>query len=60
MIALGLGPALASTVRTLAGEFTPLYIAMGAAYFISAVLMFLARPPRRPIWEAAEAALPGD
>ena len=60
MIALGLGPALASTVRTLAGEFTPLYIAMGAAYFISAVLMFLARPPRRPVREPAEAALPGD
>ena len=60
MIALGLGPATASTVRSLAGDFTPLYIAMGTAYFISAVLMFVAKPPRRPVRESAEAALPRD
>ncbi|MBC8281805.1 MAG: hypothetical protein H8E48_13555, partial [Chloroflexi bacterium] len=58
MIALGLGPALASTTRSLAGDFYPLYIAMGAAYFLSAVLMFIARPPRRPIRETAEAEIP--
>ena len=57
MIALGLGPVLASTVRALAGEFYPLYVAMGVAYFAAAVLMYLARPPRLPIREPAEAAL---
>ena len=60
MIALGLGPALASTARSLAGDFYPLYIAMGVAYLISAVLMFVARPPRSPVRETAEAELPGD
>ncbi|MDA1129286.1 MAG: MFS transporter [Chloroflexi bacterium] len=55
MIALGLGPALASTVRTVAGDFFYLYVAMGVAYFLSAVLMYLARPPQRPTSEPAEA-----
>ena len=58
MVALGLGPALASTARSLAGDFYPLYIAMAAAYFVSAVLMFVAKPPRRPIREIAEANIP--
>ena len=55
MIALGLGPALASTVRGLAGNYDVLYVAMMAAYLISAVLMYVARPPRRPVREPAEA-----
>ncbi|MEE8465499.1 MAG: MFS transporter [Dehalococcoidia bacterium] len=54
MIALGLGPALASTVRALAGNYDVLYAAMAVAYLVSAVLMYLARPPRRPIREPAE------
>jgi len=33
---------------------------MGVAYFISAVLMYFAKPPPRPEREIAEAALPGD
>ena len=53
MIALGLGPALASTVRGLAGNYDGLYGAMMAAYLVAAVLMFLARPPRRPVLEPA-------
>ena len=57
MVALGLGPALASTARSLAGDFYPLYIAMAAAYFVSAVLMFIAKPPRRPIRGTAEAEI---
>ena len=48
MVALGLGPGLASVARMLAGDFYPLYVAMGAAYFISAILMYVAKPPRRP------------
>ncbi|MBU17748.1 MAG: hypothetical protein CL725_08595 [Chloroflexi bacterium] len=60
MVALGLGPGLASTVRALAGDFYILYIAMGVAYFISAVLMYLAKPPPRPVRESIEAVLPGD
>ena len=48
MVALGLGPGLASVARMLAGDFYPLYVAMGAAYFISAILMYIAKPPRRP------------
>ena len=59
MIALGLGPSLASVVRALAGDFYILYFAMGVAYFVSAVLMYFAKPPPRPIRESAEAALPG-
>ena len=60
MIALGAGPALASLVRALAGDFYILYAAMGVAYFVSAVLMYVAKPPRRPIRAVAEVALPGD
>ena len=45
--ALGLGPALASTLREATGDYTTLYMGMVGAYLLSAVLMFLARPPRR-------------
>ena len=48
MIALGLGPGISSVSRTVAGDFDPLYVAMGAAYLISAVLMYVAKPPNRP------------
>ena len=48
MIALGLGPGISSVSRTVAGDFYPLYVAMGAAYLISAVLMYVAKPPNRP------------
>ena len=48
-VALGLGPALASTVRAAAGDYTALYIAMIAAYSCAVVLMILARPPVRPV-----------
>ena len=60
MIALGAGPALASTVRSLAGDYYILYFAMGVAYFVSAVLMFIAKPPPRPVRAEVEAAVPGD
>lgn len=46
--ALGLGPALASTMRVLTGDYTTLYVVMSAAYLLSAFLIFLARPPRNP------------
>ena len=59
MVALGLGPALASTVRALAGNYDVLYGAMMAAYLVSAMLMYIARPPRRPIREPAEAVSSG-
>jgi len=58
MIALGMGPAMASMVRSLAGDFYTLYIAMSAAYLVSAVLMYVAKPPQRPIRESAEAISP--
>ena len=58
MVALGLGPGLASVARTLAGDFYPLYVAMGAAYFISAVLMYIAKPPRRPARAETGSVLP--
>ena len=48
-VALGLGPALASTVRSAAGDYTALYIAMIAAYSNAVVLIILARPPVRPV-----------
>ena len=60
MIALGAGPALASTVRSLAGDYYLLYFAMGVAYFVSAVLMFVAKPPRFPVRAEVEAAVTGD
>ena len=55
MIALGLGPALASTVRSLAGNYEVLYGAMMAAYLVSAALMYIAQPPRRPVWRPVAA-----
>ena len=58
MVALGLGPGLASVARTLAGDFYPLYVAMGAAYFISAVLMYIAKSPRRPARAETASVLP--
>ena len=60
MIALGAGPALASIVRALAGDFYPLYVAMGVAYFVSAVLMYIAKPPQLPARAGTEVAIPGD
>lgn len=60
MVALGMGPALASTVKLVAGNYYALYVAMMIAYFLSAVLMYIARPPRRPLREAAEAVSAGD
>ncbi|MQG40391.1 MAG: MFS transporter [SAR202 cluster bacterium] len=60
MVALGLGPGLASVVRALAGDFYILYFAMGLAYFVSAVLMYIAKPPLRPVRDAAETVLSGD
>ena len=58
MVALGLGPGVASVARTLAGDFYPLYVAMCAAYFISAVLMYIAKPPRRPARAETASVLP--
>ena len=55
MVALGAGPALASTVKLVTGNFYTLYVAMIFAYLASAGLMYLARPPGRPTREAAEA-----
>ncbi len=60
MIALGLGPALASTIRSVAGNYDVLYGAMVVAYLVSAVLMYIARPPRRPLREPAEAVSSGN
>ncbi len=47
--ALGLGPALASTVRSAAGDYTTLYIGMIAAYSCAVFLVILARPPVPPV-----------
>ena len=58
MVALGLGPALASTVRAATGDYYALYVAMLVSYFLSAVLMFIARPPQRPVREDAEVGSP--
>jgi len=60
MIALGAGPALASTARSLAGDYYILYFAMGVAYLVSAVLMFIAKPPPRPVRAEVEAAVTAD
>jgi sugar phosphate permease len=60
MIALGTGPALASTVKLATGDFYSLYVAMMVAYLASAVLMYLARPPRLPIRAPAEEVSSGD
>ena len=47
--ALGLGPSLASLLRTVSGSYGMLYIVMVAAYLVSAALLYLARAPVRPI-----------
>lgn len=46
-VALGLGPALVSTVRAATGDYTALFIVMIAAYSCAVVLIILARPPDR-------------
>ena len=45
--ALGLGPSLASLLRTLSGSYGVLYVVMVGAYLASAVLLYLARVPER-------------
>ena len=45
--ALGLGPSLASLLRDFSGGYVLLYVVMVAAYFLSAVLLYFARPPSR-------------
>ena len=45
--ALGLGPSLASLLRTVSGGYGMLYIVMVAAYLASAALLYLARAPAR-------------
>ena len=45
--ALGLGPSLASLLRTVSGSYGLLYIVMVAAYLASAALLYLARAPVR-------------
>lgn len=47
--ALGLGPSLASVLRTISGSYGLLYIVMVAAYLASAALLYLARPPERAV-----------
>ena len=47
--ALGLGPSLASLLRTVSGSYGLLYVAMVAAYLVSAALLYLARPPERSV-----------
>ena len=47
--ALGLGPSLASMLRTVSGSYGMLYIVMVAAYLVSAALLYLARAPQRAI-----------
>ena len=45
---LGLGPALGALFREEIGSYTPLYLALGAAYMVAGGLAFLARPPVLP------------
>ena len=45
--ALGLGPSLASVLRTVSGSYGMLYVVMVAAYLASAALLYLARAPVR-------------
>ena len=47
--ALGLGPSLASLLRDFYGSYILLYVVMVAAYLVSAVLLYLARPPVRRV-----------
>jgi MFS family permease len=46
-MALGLGPALGSVVREVAGSYKVLYIILAVAYITAGLLIFLARAPRR-------------
>jgi sugar phosphate permease len=46
-MALGLGPALGSVVREVAGSYNVLYIILAAAYITAGISIFLARAPRR-------------
>ena len=43
-----LGPALGALFRELAGPYTTLYFGLAGLYFIAAIFVFLARPPRLP------------
>jgi len=45
--ALGMGPSLASVLRTISGSYGILYVVMVAAYLASAALLYLARAPVR-------------
>ena len=45
--ALGLGPSMASLMRDFSGGYVLLYVVMVAAYFLSALLLYFARPPSR-------------
>ena len=47
--ALGLGPSLASVLRTISGSYGMLYVVMVAAYLASAALLYLARAPQRAV-----------
>ena len=47
--ALGLGPSLASLLRTVSGSYGMLYVVMVAAYLASAALLYLARAPQRAV-----------
>jgi len=46
--ALGLGPSLASILRSVSGSYDLLYVSMVGAYLVSALLLYLARAPSRP------------
>ena len=45
--ALGLGPSLASLLRSVSGTYTLMFVVMVVAYLTSAGLLYLARPPAR-------------
>ncbi len=45
---LGLGPALGALFREMVGPYTTLYFALAGLYFMAAIFVFLARPPRPP------------
>ena len=45
--ALGLGPSMAALLHAVSGTYSLLYTVMVGAYIISAVLLYLARPPVR-------------
>ena len=56
--ALGLGPSLASLLRTVSGSYGLLYIVMVAAYLASAALLYLARAPQRRSREGGDTPSP--